>query len=383
MFVFSNLTNNIDSNGLCEFNNPDTMIKTIIAILFFCLYSLVTYSQDSISLQTNESDSIKIYQLEKVKQEVKKLKNENKEKTFFRILPTYAGLITAIVAVVGAIISFLKYLKEKENENYQKMQEIKIRKEEKFDSIIKRLCSLEESEKASAAVSLQTFFTEDYKEFHRQAYLILLASLKTDLSHNINALIVKSFETALRLNVLKQESGDPESKDKRFNIELDLSRINLHKIDLQNIKGLAHADFSFSNLQYANLVDCNLVKCNGYKTNLKGARLSRSNLLEGRFIKANFEKAHFHGANLVSAKLKNANLKSAEFQQALLQDAHLDGATIYGARFEHANLNNTYFRNIKYHESDLLSILKAKDRSWEKANFSESTRKKLIRLSEK
>lgn len=354
------------------------MLKSIIAVFFFSLFTVVSYAQDSIPVEKSKPDSLKIYQIEKLKQEVKQLKAENGEKTFIRIFPTYAGIITAIVAVVGAILSFLKYLKEKENENEQKKQDIKIRKEVKFDSIIERLCSPEESEKASAAVSLQTFFTKDYKEFHIQAYLILLASLKTDLSHNINALLLKSFETVMRL-IFKNS----ESTDKHFNIELDLSRINLHRVNLQNMKGLAQVDFSFSNLQYANLVDCNLKKSNGYKSNLKGARLSRSNLLEGRFIKANFEKAHFHGANLISAKLKNANLKRAEFQQALLQDAHFDGATIYGARFEHANLNNTYFRNIKYHDSDLLSILKAKDRSWEKAIFNESTRKKLISLSEK
>jgi uncharacterized protein YjbI with pentapeptide repeats len=324
---------------------------------------------------------LKIYQVEKLKQEIEQLKAENSSSPIIRRLPTYVGMVTALVALIGAFISYSKYLTERQSETDQKIQENKLHLEAKFDSVINNLGSPSHSIQASAAISLLTFLRPEYKEFHQQVYLILLANLKTDLPENINALLVKTFEKAIRLNIeaLQSQKSDKMNTN-RSSIELDLSRANLYRIDLHGLD-LENVDLAFSNLRSANLDGCNLKRAKGFKTNLSCARLSRSNMTEGRFDQANFEDAQFHETNLISTKLKNTNLKGAEFQKAKLQDANLDESEIYGAKFEHANLNNTYLRKIKYRESDLATLLNAKDDSWEKANFDKDIYAKLNQLS--
>jgi len=354
-----------------------------ILIIIFCVSAVgtIVLAQDNSQIKKVEVDSLKIYQVEKLKQEIEQLKSENSSSSIVRRLPTYVGIITALVALIGAFISYSKYLEERQSETDQKIQENKLHLEAKFDSVINNLGSPSHSIQASAAISLLTFLRPEYKEFHQQVYLILLANLKTDLPENINALLVKTFEKAIRLNIeaLQSQKSDKVNIN-RSSIELDLSRANLYRIDLHGLD-LENVDLAFSNLRNANLDGCNLKRAKGFKTNLSGARLSRSNMTEGRFDQANFEDAQFHETNLISTKLKNTNLKGAEFQKAKLQDANLDESEIYGAKFEHANLNNTYLRKIKCRESDFATLLKAKDDSWKDANFDKDIYAKLQQQS--
>jgi uncharacterized protein YjbI with pentapeptide repeats len=354
------------------------MINRILFIIF-CVSAtgIFVLAQDNSQIKKVEVDSLKIYQVEKLKQEIEQLKSENSSSLIIRNLPVYIGILTALIAVIGAIFSSLKYFDERRNETDQKIQENKLHLEARFDTLINNLGSTSPSIQASAAISLLTFLKPEYKEFHQQVYLILLANLKTDLPENINALLVKTFEKAIRLNIeaLQMQKSD-KMNTTRSSIELDLTRANLYRIDLHGLD-LENVDLAFSNLRSANLDGCNLKRTKGYKTNLSGARLSRSNMTEGRFDEANFEDAQFHETILISAKMKNTNLKGAEFQQAKLQDANLDESEIYGAKFEHANLNNTYLRKIKFRDSDLATLLNAKDDSWEKANFDKDVFAKL------
>lgn len=347
-----------------------------IAVMTF---TLSIFAQDS--PYVSASDSVSYYQKEKLKQEIEKLESENQIGPIIKILPSYAGILTALVAIIGAIISFLKYLKEKRNETEQKKEENQTRLEEKFDNIINKLGIEGDSFKASAAVSLLTFLKPEYKNFHDQVYLILLANLKMELHENVNAIMIKTFEKALQIKFGESRDSDLEEQENEFNFELNLSRMNLFRINLLKLKGLNYIDFSFSNLNHANLVECELIRARGYKADFSRARLSRSKILEGRFNESVFEEAHFHGTNLVSAKLKNTNLQKAEFQQAQLQDAHLDGADIRGAKFEQANLKNTFLRKIKYNDSDLKSILKSENESWKKAHFDDEVLTKLNNMA--
>ena len=360
-------------------------MRLTVPTLLICIILIIQNSnaQDSISTNENQMDSIEYYKLEKIKQEVKKLQNENQTTHLIDIIPSYAGILTALVAIIGAIISFFKFIKEKQNEIEQKKEENKTRVAAKFDSIIKKLSSNNESIKATAAVSLLTFLKKGYEEFYDQVYLILLVNLKMRLSDNINRILLKTFEKAIRLKFETDRPPAQNDEENKFTLELNLTRMNLYRINLSELKGISNIDFSFSKLNRASLVGCKLIKSEGFKTDFSGARLSRSNMLEGRFNESIFEETHFHETNLVSAKLKNSNLKKAEFQRADLQDAHLDGAEIFGAKFEQANLNNTFMRGIKYNESDLLSILKSRDKSWQKAIFDLETKKKLDLLSSK
>ena len=335
------------------------------------------FSQNDSIIGKVEIDSLKYYQIQKLQEETKKLRIENSSDKFVKDLPSYIAIITALGAVFGVFISYGKYLREKHNETAQKKQENQIRIETRFYTIIENLASTNELLKASAIVSLRTYLKPEYKEFHKQVYLILLAHLKADFSDNANTLMVKTFEEALHAYLKLVEATGRNDDNKT---ELDLTRVNLYRIDLHGLN-LENVDIAFSKLQNANLEGCNLKRAKGYKTDLSGARLSRAHLEEGRFKYAIFEKAKFHGTNLVSAKFKNTNLNGAEFQQALLQEAHLDNSDIYGAKFESANLNNTYLRNIGYDELALKSILKSKGKSWKKANFDHVTYEKLQQLS--
>lgn len=356
-----------------------------LLIILYCLSctGMKAFSQERFTIEKVEVDKLKDYQLQKLKQEIEKLRSENSIDPIFRIVPTYGGFLTAIIGIFVAFSSVVKYLKEKRSETEQKILENKFRVEAKFDAIINNLGSTSHSKQSIATVSLLTYLKPEYKEFHYQVYLILLAKLKTNPSENVISLMVKTFEKALRLNLESIQS----QKVKNISISqdhpgLDLSRANLYRIDLQGLN-LENVDFAFSNLRYANLENCNLRRAKGIQTDLSGARISRANITEGRFNQAIFKNAQFHESILVSAKLKNTNLRGAEFQQAKLQDAHLDDAEIYGAKFEYANINNTYLRKIKCGESDLKSILKSKDFSWKKAHFDKEINEKLIHLSSK
>ena len=289
-----------------------------ILFIIFCVSAvgLIVLAQDNSQIKKVEVDSLKIYQVEKLKQEIQQLKSENSSSSIVREMPTYVGIVTALVALIGAFISYSKYLEERQSETEQKIQENKLHLEAKFDSVINNLGSPSHSIQASAAISLLTFLRPEYKEFHQQVYLILLANLKTDLPENINALLVKTFEKALRLNIdaLQSQKSDKVNNN-RSSIELDLSRANLYRIDLHGLD-LENVDLAFSNLRNANLDGCNLKRAKGFKTNLSGARLSRSNMTEGRFDQANFEDAQFHETNLISTKLKNTNLKRSRISKS-------------------------------------------------------------------
>jgi len=357
--------------------------KILLIFILVFVISSKTFSQFSTRTEKVEVDTLKTYQIQKLKQEVEKLKSDNSLNPIVRILPEYAVIFTAFVAVIGAFLSILKFLKEKHNEIEQKNYENKVRLEKYFDSVLNNLGSSSQSIQASAVISLLTFLNPEYKEFHQQVYLILLANLKTKPHKVINSLMVKTFEKALRVNLesIQLQKKNP-TYNGNYNIDLDLSHINVARIDLHGLN-LENADLAFSNFQHANLTGCILRRVKGFGADFSCAILSRANLEEGRFVEANFENAQFHESKLISTKFNKTNLRGTKFQQAELQDAHLNESIIYGAKFEHANLNNTFLRGIKYNGSDLESILKSKDRSWGKANFDENTNQALNAMNKK
>lgn len=338
----------------------------ILLFIFFGSINLVGQQKEKIPekkiITYNLNDSLEILKLSKLKQEVKQLQSENKINPIVKIIPAYGGVFAALVAVIGAVFSYYKYNKEKHIEN-------EIRLESRFNSVINNLSSDNPSLQASAAVSLLTFLKPKYSQFHNQVYLILLANLKIGHNASVNALIVQTFEKAIRLYI-------QSNRQISNTLYLDLTRINLYGINLSGLN-LQSVDLAFSNLQNANLVNCNLEKARGYKVNLSGARLSRANLREVRFNKSNCERAKFHDTNLVSAKLQGSNLVDAQFHQAKLQEANFDECHIRGANFVQANLNNTFLRKIKFRDEDLKNLLKSKNMSWQKSNLDNETKERI------
>jgi len=309
---------------------------------------------------------------EKLRQEILKLQSENKRRdSFWQLLPSYATMITTLVAVVGVFVTIWRQINERELDREHREEESLRRLDEKFTSIVSDLGSEKPSIQASAAVSILTFLKPEYKAFHDQVFMILLANLKIQHDPAVNKLLIEGFEKAVRIQLQSlREKGEP--------FDLDLSRSFLHRVDLSGLD-LSQADLGFAQLRGANLTEANLHRVRGMEANLEKARLSRANLNEARLRKAQFRGGQFHGANLVAADLKETDLREAQFYQAKMQSAHLERANLSGAKFEQADLNDTFFRGASFNAQTLKNIIRAFN--WQKAHFDEDVKAKLEELA--
>lgn len=364
------------------------MFVLIIVILGILLAMALRSSNEIQSLlalnQQVDSMNDSELQTEKARQELVQLQLEN-EKTsdLWSILPSYATLLTAIVAVIGVFVTIWKQISENKRQREldarqrqldreQRETESKRQMDLKFTSIIENLGSESQSIQIIAAVSLLTFLRPEYKDYHDQVYLILLANLKTDHSPEFNKSLVESFEKAVRVKIqTAQEDGKQ--------VHLNLSNANLYRINLSGLD-LSNADLGFADLRLANLIGANLFRARGIKANLERAKLSRTNMEEARFRKARFSYSNIHDARLISTRLEEADLRDVQFFRSELQSAHLENAELRGARFEEANLNDTYFNGAKLdNEITLRGITRAYN--WKKAHFDQSVQAKLAELT--
>lgn len=286
-----------------------------------------------------------------------------------------APFITAIVAVLGVVLTIWKQVSEntrqRELDRRQREVESQRRVDDKFTSIVTNIGSESEAVQASAVVSLTTFLKPEYEFLHDQAFTIVLANLKITHSNPVNRLLVDAFEKALRIRM-------DAVKGKRDEFELDLSRASLKLVNLSELD-LSNADLGFAQMQQANLRRANLFRVRGYGANLERARLKQANLNEARLQKSVLKGAHFHGTNLVAADLKECDLTGAQFCQAKMQSAHLEGANITGARFEQANLSDTYFLGVQTDTQALRSLMKAVN--WQEAHFDEEVKSSLEQMA--
>lgn len=328
---------------------------------------------------------------EKLRQEIVKLQLENRRlDRWGELLLPYGTLFTVLVGAGGLIVTFWKQInenarqremdrqqrqrdleqqernrQEQERGRRQREEEGLRRLEERFSGVVSRLGSQSPSIQASAAVSMMPFLNPENREFHAQAFLILLANLK--LRHRaedkgeevLTGLLVTAFERAARA-LFPAGAARPQG------VELDLARCTLYRADLSGLD-LTDADFAFSDLRSANLTSSVLFRSRGIEANMEKARLSRSNVGEARFQKANFSGAQFHESSLVAADLKGANLRNAQLQQARLQSTHFEGADLSGARFEQADLSDAFFQGATLTSATLRSVIKAKN--WRKAHW--------------
>jgi uncharacterized protein YjbI with pentapeptide repeats len=352
-------------------------LALVLALLVLSLLMILkpAWEQPSSVLVNDQLQPMDQQQLqdEKLRQEILKLQLENEKLgSFWELLPSYATFVTALVAVIGVMVTIWRQINERELDRKQREDDSRRRLDEKFTSIVSNLGSESSSIQASAAVSIITFLRPEYKAFHDQVFMILLANLKIQHDPTVNDLLIQGFEKAIRIQL-------PSLREKDEQFELDLSRSFLHRVDLSGLD-LSQADLGFAQLRGANLSDANLHRVRGMEANLEKARLSRANLNEARFRKAQFGGAQFHGANLVSADLKETDLKEAQFHQASMQSAHLEKANLSGAKFEQANLNDAFFRGATVDAGTLKSILKAFN--WQKAHFDEDVKLKLEELAE-
>ncbi len=312
---------------------------------------------------------------EKLRQEVAKLQTENrKANSLLVFLVSNAGLLTMLLAIIGAIITIWKQIEERKKDRQQRESENLRRIDEKFAAIVKDLGSDSVPIQAGAAVSILTFLQPRYEAFYEQVYLIILANLKIKKDKREEAtaeLLLKAFEKAIRLLIeFKMKQGEP--------IELDLSHADLKRVNLAGLE-LSNTDLGYADMPNAVLEGANLFRARGYGANLRGARLSRANLNEARFKTAIFTDALFHESNLVAANMKETNLQHAQFHQAKLQSAHFENADLRGAQFNQANIDDAYFRGALLDDQALKSLLKAYN--WKDAHFDEEIKLRLENLA--
>lgn len=350
-----------------------------IAVLFMLVLMLLVILQPSWKQQPSVSFNDQLQSMnqqelqdEKLRQEILKLQIDNKKLNgFWELLPSYATFITTLVAIVGIIVTIWKQIGQQEADRRQRENDSLRRLDEKFTSIVTNLGSESPAIQASAAVSIISFLKPEYKAFHDQVFMVLLANLKLQYSDALNKVLIEGFEKAIRIRL-----QSIQEKDEQF--ELDLSGSNLHRVDLSGLD-LSQTDLGFAKLQGANLTNANLRRVRGWRVNLENARLSRANLEEARFRKAQFRGTQFHEARLVSADLKETDLTKAQFYRAEMQSAHLEKANLNGAKFEQADLNDAFFYGASLNAETLKSILKALN--WQKAHFDDDVRAKLEELA--
>ena len=361
-----------------EGKQKNTLIIALLAVLSILVLIWIILSVRSTALVRETEQGIEALMAmesdeltnEKLRQEIRNLIIENNQLVSpWQQISSYATVFTVIVAIIGVFTTIWKQFSEQQRDRAQREAESLRRLDEKFSSRVQDLGSDNTSLKVSAVVSLLTFLKEEYAQFHEQVYLVLLANLKIKQDLQVNRLLIRAFEEALRLKLEKEPP--PES--------LDLTHTCLYHIDLSNLD-LTAADLAFADLQLANFKEARLFRLKGYQTKFIKATFTDANLSEARLNKAVMEYAHLHNTTLVAADLKETNLQCAQFYGAKMQSAHLEGADLRGACFEQANLKDTYFTGATFDQNALKSVIKAYH--WQKAHFDEEINKKLEAMSQ-
>lgn len=361
-----------------EGKQKNTLIIALLAVLSILVLIWIILSVRSTALVRETEQGIEALMAmesdeltnEKLRQEIRNLIIENNQLVSpWQQISSYATVFTVIVAIIGVFTTIWKQFSEQQRDRAQREAESLRRLDEKFSSLVQDLGSDNTSLKVSAVVSLLTFLKEEYAQFHEQVYLVLLANLKIKQDLQVNRLLIRAFEEALRLKLEKEPP--PES--------LDLTHTCLYHIDLSNLD-LTAADLAFADLQLANFKEARLFRLKGYQTKFIKATFTDANLSEARLNKAVMEYAHLHNTTLVAADLKKTNLQCAQFYGAKMQSAHLEGADLRGACFEQANLKDTYFTGATFDQNALKSVIKAYH--WQKAHFDEEINKKLEAMSQ-
>jgi uncharacterized protein YjbI with pentapeptide repeats len=351
-------------------------ITNIFLIIWFIVFSLNTHKEPISTTFINDLDSLNQDQLleEKLRQDVLKIQLENKNLTSpWQRLSSFATITTIAVAVIGTFVTIWKQFIERQKDREQREAESRRRLDEKFSSLIKDLGAENKSLKVSAIVSMMTFLREEYSDYHKQVYSILLSNLKIEQDEECNRLLVQVFEKAVRMYLRKADKFGEKN-------HLDFKNTCLYGIDLEGLN-LAYIDFAWTDLRYANLRKTDLFRAKGLDATLEDVSFTGARIREARLEWANLQNAHFHDAILHSSNLKKTNLKNAQFYRAELQSAHFERADLRGATFKQANLNDTYFFGAIFSDDTLKSILKA--RNWEKAHFDYGVHEELIEIYEK
>lgn len=338
-------------------------VVVVVVALVVALLAIAVSTTTGRHERTEEMTAEEL-EAEKLREEIRTL--EQDRNPIFNLGP----LVAAIGAASGALATWWKQVNEnarQRNEDRhlreaaarEDTRQRELRMKEDFASVATNLGGERPPLQASAAVSLLSFLDEDAAEFHRQVLLLVVANLKVEHEREVNKLLVRVFERAVRLQL------ESETVDRR--LVLDLVDADLDTVDLSGLD-LSEVDVAFASLRYANLRETKLFRARGYEVDLEKALLSDAQLEEARLEKAHCPDAYFHEAVLVSAHLKEADLTNADFRGAKLQQANLEGAVLDGAVFEEADLNDTRFLGARLTDDATVHSL-SRAYNWREAAF--------------
>ncbi len=201
-----------------------------------------------------------------------------------------ASLITALVAVVGSVLTVTKYLSRRDKQ---------LVTQQAFREVVNSLSSAIESQRLGGAILLRRFFDpktelgEGGTPYAREAVNVIAALLRETETGNFQKLLADGLLYAPSLD------------------SVDLQRTNLQNAYLgAKRKGVAtdlkHADFFRADLSAASLKGANAENAVFYQTRLHNTIFKNTNLIGASFFEADLLGANFNGAKLLNAKFIGA-----------------------------------------------------------------------------
>jgi glycosyltransferase involved in cell wall biosynthesis len=265
---------------------------------------------------------------EKTREELLKTRIENRRETLFwpTLIGIMAPMLTAIVAVVGILISWRDHLETRNKERLD-------RAATDLAKAFERLASAKPLERALGVASLQHFLEPDKKPYHLRALsaLVTVARVETDQD------VLRSVRIAL--------NQATTVIDRKLFRAITWQGVNLRGVDLSGLD-LSGADISGAQLHDAEFVGTNLSEANLEQTLLNGAKLESANL----------QQANLTGVDLSGASLKKAQLQNAVFTDVWVHNLDLEQANLQGAQLDVEEIAWDQIRNWRSAEFDAVVV---------------------------
>jgi len=232
-------------------------------------------------------------------------------------LQVAVSLVTAIVAVMGVVVSFISISMARQ-ESRAKREDAQ---RDRFTYAIEHL------KDESLAIRMGALFELKKLGLDSPDYM-------RDIVRILSLFIKERIEERELLKPPKVENGLPKPTDDVF-IACDITALFFKKIRCR------------ASLSYLNAEGVYFHRINLQGANLDHARFDGSILTLANLEEARFNKAHFDGARLQQAKCKDANAGSAYFIGADLAAADFRGANLNDVRLDGADINHTQFEGAK------------------------------------
>lgn len=244
---------------------------------------------------------------EKTRQEVLNLRIQNEIRGLLSnsLLVGIGPMVTAFVALVGALLGLRNYLQSREKERLD-------RASSELKDTMDRLVKEETWQRAAGILGLQHFLSPDLREYHLRAVSALAMAARMEGHAEVVDTIRIAVEQAVR------------SVDEAVLQQASWQRACLNKARFGGPRALRRLDWRDATLQDVDFAGCDLSGGQFANAKLNGARLDGALLI---------------GADLSHADLAGASLAGADLRGALLYDAKVMGMDVAGAKLAQARLD--------------------------------------------